>query len=313
MSRQSFRPSPDNLIICNGAQHAIDIAIRLSTKHGQTVATDALTYFGFKAVADVNNIRLTGIAMDAEGMLPDALDEACRDGEVRCVYLMPTLQTPTARTMGEQRRRAIASVAEHHKLTIIEDNVYGFFSEAAPFSFAELLPDQTIYIESFSKCLLPAFRVGMAVVPPTLMDRAILFLHATSWMSSSFLVEAASRMIQSGALQGVIAESRAEARERYRIFREELHAYVRDELPNSDPGNHVWINLSGDWSPTSFYFAAHSNGILVSPPDAVNNNLAPAGVRLCLGGVDRQDDLRTSLRKLRSILETPSSSIVSFV
>ncbi|SNB77109.1 transcriptional regulator, GntR family [Arboricoccus pini] len=313
MARQSFKPSPDQLIICNGAQHAIDIAIRLSTKPGQSVATDALTYFGFKAVADVNNIGLTGIAMDAQGMLPEALDEACGAYDIHCVYLMPTLQTPTARTMSEARRRAIAKVAERHRLMIIEDNVYGFFAETAPISFAELLPDQTIYIESFSKCLLPAFRVGMAVIPPALMDRAILFLHATSWMSSSFLVEAASRMIKSGALQDVIAASRTEARARYKIFQEELSGHVREELPNPSPGNHVWLNLGEDWTSASFYFAAHSNGILVSPPDSVNATLAPLGVRLCLGGVDRHEDLRLSLRKLRSIMETPSSSIVSFV
>jgi DNA-binding transcriptional MocR family regulator len=313
MSSPSFRPRPDNLILCNGAQHAIDIAVRLSVAPGQAVATDALTYFGFKAVADVNNIRLVGIAMDEEGILPDALDEACQQGDIRCIYLMPTLHTPTARTMSERRRRTVAEVAVRHKLMVIEDNVYGFFSKRPQLRLAELLPDQTIYVESFSKCLVPAFRVGMAVLPPALMDRAILFMHATSWMSSSFLVETTSRLIQSGSLDAVIREKRAEASARYAIFREELHSYVRVEIPCLDPGNHVWINLPGDWSPANFYFAARRHGILVSPPDAVNNNLAPTGIRLCLGGVEQREDLRMYLRKLKAILETPSSSIVSVV
>jgi DNA-binding transcriptional MocR family regulator len=71
--------------------------------------------------------------MDAEGMLPEALEEACQLRRPRLLYLVPTIQNPTTATMSAQRRQALLAVAKRHDLTVIEDDPYWLLAgDAAP-------------------------------------------------------------------------------------------------------------------------------------------------------------------------------------
>ena len=74
-------------------------------------------------------LRLEGVAMDEEGLVPEALDQAVVETGARLLYCTPTLQNPTTATMSEARKQAIADVAIRHDLTIIEDDIYGILLE----------------------------------------------------------------------------------------------------------------------------------------------------------------------------------------
>ncbi len=92
--RFGIRVDPDSVIVCNGAQHALTVALSTLTQPGDVVLTEALTYPGMKAVANLLHLRLQGIAMDAEGLLPDAFAAACRQRHAKVLYCMPTLHNP---------------------------------------------------------------------------------------------------------------------------------------------------------------------------------------------------------------------------
>ena len=108
------------------------------------------------------HLRVRGVALDAEGLKPDALEQACRTSRARVLYCMPRLHNPTSAIMPERRRRQIAAIAQRHRLTVIEDDVYGFLSpERAP--LAAIIPEQTVYVTSLSKSLFPGMRLGCVV------------------------------------------------------------------------------------------------------------------------------------------------------
>src|SRR6266704_690025 len=92
---------------------------------GDTLATECLTYPGMRALANLLDLRLVGLAMDADGLLPDAFESASRGGAIKAVYTMPTLHNPTTAIMPEERRRAIAQIARQYGVAIVEDDVYG--------------------------------------------------------------------------------------------------------------------------------------------------------------------------------------------
>ena len=60
-----------------------------------------------RALASLLRLRLVAIAMDEQGLVPDALDAACHAGSVRALYTMPTLHNPTTATMPMARREAV--------------------------------------------------------------------------------------------------------------------------------------------------------------------------------------------------------------
>ena len=162
-SRLSDVPT-DRLVIYPGSQSAIfNILLAVASK-GDVVLTEALTFPGAKAAAEKLGIRLVGVEMDEQGVLPDALAKACRQHKPKAVYLIPTMQNPTTATMGVSRRKEVAAVLRKAGTPLIEDDAYGALDPSLPL-LAELLPDQTYLTVSLSKCIAPALRVSFLLAP----------------------------------------------------------------------------------------------------------------------------------------------------
>jgi len=308
MSDGILETDPSRLFICNGAQQAIDIALRLVARQGDSILVDELTYSGFKAVAAANRQSLVPVTMDHEGVVPEALEAAHRATGARVLYVMPTLQSPTARTMSVARRKAIAALSETLDLWIIEDDVYGFFYEHRPAALASLVPDRTLYITSYSKCVAPGFRLGTLSVPAKLVDDANVLLHAAAWFASSMLSEVLVRLIEDGRLDALIAERRRAALERFQIFK----SVFRDAGDVPCPPFFAWLPLPRSWSANDFVAAAQTNNILVTPP--ASSSVAshdPAGVRICLGSPRDGAELGSALHNLAKILEASRQTVFS--
>ena len=112
-------------------------------------------------VAERLGLRLHGLALDEEGVRPEALEEAARGGRARLVFLNPTAHNPTTATMSQGRREAIVAIARRHELILIEDDVYGQLPEDRPPPLAVLAPERTVHISSASKSVAPGLRLGI--------------------------------------------------------------------------------------------------------------------------------------------------------
>jgi DNA-binding transcriptional MocR family regulator len=120
---------------------------------------------GVKALAEHAGYRLKGLAMDAEGLLPEALDEAAATAPTGPSPL-PTLQNPTGRIMSAARRAEIVAVARKRDLLLIEDDIYAVYAPDAPPPLAVLAPERTFHVSAVSKSLAPGLRHGFLIAPP---------------------------------------------------------------------------------------------------------------------------------------------------
>jgi DNA-binding transcriptional MocR family regulator len=120
----------EEVVLTNGAQHGILMALMAVAHPGDTVLAEKLTYPPLKQMAHHFGLKLHGLDMDAAGVIPDALEAACRKTEATVLYCMPTLQSPSGITMPEERRRKIAEISRRHGLTIIEDDVLASFPKS---------------------------------------------------------------------------------------------------------------------------------------------------------------------------------------
>ena len=93
-------------MIFPGSQAIIFNALLTLTTPGDIVLTESLTFPGARAAAARLGVRLIGVTMDEEGVLPDALEKACRIHKPKAVYLVPTQQNPTTATLRADRRKA---------------------------------------------------------------------------------------------------------------------------------------------------------------------------------------------------------------
>ncbi|MBU4436576.1 MAG: PLP-dependent aminotransferase family protein [Alphaproteobacteria bacterium] len=289
------------LIVCAGAQQGLALAFGAVTRPGDTVLCEASTFYGVKALAEHMGYGLKGLAMDAQGLRPDVLDEAAATGAYKVLAVQPTLQNPTGRIMSAGRRAQIIAVARKHDLMIIEDDIYAVYAPGAPPPFAVLAPERTLHVSGVSKSLAPGLRTGFLIVPPgDHLDRVLRAVRALSYAPPSFGGLIATQWIEDGAADAIVGEIRTEMTARLTLARQILGDAI--EVPMSASAPHVWLAMS-ELDAERLAGRALRGGVELTPPSApvVTPGLTP-GVRLCLGAARDRDDLERGLRIVAAAL-----------
>lgn len=289
------------LVITPGAQHGIDLAMRLLTQRGDHVLTENATYSGIMSLSALSGLKLTGVETDEEGLIPEALDQAFSEFGARVLYATPTIQTPTGAIMSESRRDEIARIVAAHDAFIVEDDAYMFLPATPLSAISSRIPERSFHVTSFAKCLAPGLRVGALIVPTDFRNGAIQAMRVSGWMAVPVMVECVCRLIQDGRLALQVERKRRQADLRDSLARRVLGGLVPPR--KGDPGFHLWLPIPEGRSPATVIAQANQAGLTLSPPDTPSPEKSPQGIRLCLGAIAELGDLEASLLRLRSILE----------
>ena len=296
-----------NIIITNGAQHAMTLVFSAMLCPGDTVLCDELSYPGLHFLADLLHLKLRPVAGDPDGILPDALEAACRSGTARALYLMPTVHNPCNTVMSEDRRRRLAAIAEKHRVWVVEDDVYGFLAEDHPPALTAFAPTVGFYINSASKMLSAGLRVGMIFAPSALCARLANSMRATSWMTAPLNAEIVLRWIADGTALRFRDWHRHEAASRLAIIETALQGFEYDSLAT---GYHIWLKLPDYWRNSDFVAAAQNQGVWITGADrfAQTRGMVPNAVRICYGTETDPARLRQGIETLAVLLKDPNAS-----
>lgn len=303
IARTGLSVDADAIVLTAGAQLALSAAFDIAAQQTRHVFVERLSYPVLKRIAANRGVRLTGIALDAEGMVPEALDAAARAApEVRAVFVVPTLHNPTAATMSAARRQAIAAVARTRDLIIVEDDVYGYVATDRPAPVAHWAPERTIYLTSASKCTAPGLRVGWLVAPTGLRERLTDAVYASTLTQPALTHEIVRRWIDDGIAERLVGEMRRELAVRHRLAAEALPdiRYVDD--PASP---HILLPLPDGWRSDDFVAAVLMRGYRLASVEAFAvgaDPVAPA-VRISLGAVRDRNVLAGCLAAIRATLD----------
>lgn len=285
----------DGMILCNGAQQALALAFSTLIHPGDAVLCEAATFHGFKALADRRAYRLTGVALDNDGLEPEALDRAAAATGARVLYTIPTLQNPTASVMSETRRRDIVDIARRHDLTVVEDDVYGIHARAGkpPVSLRDLAPERVCYVSSVSKSLAPGLRVGSLVTTDDDMrDRVLRAVRASHYAPSALPSLICVQWIEDGSADAIADEVLGEIAARHALAR----SILGQSATPATAGLHLWLPMS-ELDAERVAGRAMRAGVEVTPPSApiVDPRLI-SGLRLCLGAAQDRTTLERALR-----------------
>ena len=165
LGRRGLIPVQERIFVAPGAHSALLGIFGTLAKPGDTILSEAITYPGIRSIAAQLGLSLVGLPMDAEGIHPAALAEACQRLQPRALYLNPTLQNPTTLTIPVGRRTDLAETARRLRLPIVEDDAYGFIPSHGPAPFAAIAPDITWHVAGLAKCIGAGLRVAYVVAP----------------------------------------------------------------------------------------------------------------------------------------------------
>jgi DNA-binding transcriptional MocR family regulator len=291
--------SVDRLAIFPGSQSAIFSVLLFLCRPGDIVLTEALTFPGFRSAAQKLGLIVVGVAMDGEGVIPDALAKAIRARKPKAVYLTPTIHNPTTATMTGRRRWDIAAVLRRAGVPLIEDDAYGFLDLSQDW-IATLIPDQTFVATSLSKCLTPGLRVSFLTTPDAASASSLRgILQSSAHMAAPLMVALTMEWLRTGDAETIILAIRREAGERQKLAARILRGHAYSAHSN---GHHVWMPLPEGWGRMEFVTQLFRRGLGVVGSDAFAVGAPPQAIRLGLGAARTREDLASALTLLAATL-----------
>ena len=209
LKKQGMQVSPDQVLITTGSQQGLDLIAKVLIDAGSPILVETPTYLGALQAFMPMEPEVVSVDSDDEGV--DAEDLHAKAAGARFVYLLPNFQNPTGRTMSEARRAAVARVARDTGLPVIEDNPYGdlWFDQAPAASLSSRLPDQSLYLGSFSKILAPGLRLGYVVSPKALYPKLLQAKQAADLHTPSFNQRVVAEVLKDGFIDRHVPTIRA--------------------------------------------------------------------------------------------------------
>ncbi len=289
----------EQVLLVNGAQHGLAVAMMALFKPGDVIAADALTYPGFKVLAESLSLEVLPIPVTASGPDFDALEKLCRKRTVRGIYSMPTLHNPMGWVLDIEQRERLVSIARQHALHIIEDAAYAFLAPNPPPPLAELAPERTVYVSGLSKSVATGLRFGFIAAPVSLVGALERVIRATTWNTAGVMTAIATSWLDDGTVSTLEAQKRADAQARQLLADELLCGLNCVSHPCS---YFTWLPLAEDARADQVVASLMRENISVSTaePFAVSVQV-PHAIRLALGSVD-MPTLRAALKKVNWVV-----------
>ncbi|MFI0719356.1 PLP-dependent aminotransferase family protein [Streptomyces sp. NPDC021224] len=305
LRRRGLPADPDRILVVTGAQHGLAVTVMAALGAGDVVAVDALTYPGFKVLAQAFQLDLEPVPTTAAGPDLDALERLCATRPVRAVYTMPTLHNPLGWVMSAADRTRLVAIARRYGPLLVEDAAYAYLAEDPPAPLAALAPDVTVHVSGLSKSVATGLRVGFVVAPPPLVPALERAIRATVWNTPALATALACRWLDDGTVDRLEARKRDDARARQAVAAEELAGLPLVGHPSS---YFTWLPLPEDARADRLTAALARRNISVSTaePFAASAH-PPQALRLALGSTDL-DRLRATLRTVRRAVTEDAAS-----
>lgn len=299
LAERGLQVEAEEVLIVSGAQHGLAATVMGLLKPGDVVAVDALTYSGFKVIADAHRLELVAIPLTDTGPDLEALEALCRKRRIKAVYAMPTLHNPMGWVMDLPWRERLVGIARTHGLFLIEDAAYAFLADSPPVPLRALAPELTVYVSGFSKNIATGLRVGFVVAPLQWVPAIERTIRATTWNTPGVMTALVCGWIEDGTVLRLEAEKREDARKRQTLARKALEGLKVIGHPAS---YFLWLPLPEEVRADQVAVALLSMNVAVSTaePFAISSPV-PHAIRLALGSVD-MNALQQALHKVRQVI-----------
>jgi 2-aminoadipate transaminase len=200
--RFDIRAASRQILVASGSQGVLDALGMVLISKGDRVAVESPTYIGALQAFAPYEPRYATIATDEEGLIPEALESVLRREKVKFIYLVPTFQNPTGRTLSLERRQAVADLIRRYGALLVEDDPYSalrYSGDPLP-SIKSLAWDHVVYVGTLSKVLAPGLRIGFCVAPETLRKWLVIVKQGIDLHTSTLGQALAAEYLAGGHL-----------------------------------------------------------------------------------------------------------------
>ena len=299
--RGGFETTVDHILFANGGQNAIAATLASLCKPGDRIGVDHHTYPGLKTVAALLSVQIVPIKSENFEMSPTSYEDACKNDNLKGIYLIPDYHNPTASFMSIETRKMIAAIAKKYNQFIIEDASYHLLGKKPLPAVASFAPEQVIYIASLSKSLAPGLRLAYVAVPSQFKDPISKALYNLNITVSPLLAELTARTIVSNQFEVLIEGHREQTIRRNQAVNQYLADYT---CLGVETGIFRWLLLPGKITGAEFETLAAKQGVQVYAAErfVVGNSSPERAVRISVCAPKTLEELEQGLMILKGLL-----------
>ncbi len=261
--------TPEAVNITSGSQGILDAAAKLMISKGDKIALEAPTYLGALSAFNPYEPDYIPMEMDDQGLIPDALEETLKTHKIKFIYLVPTFQNPTGRSLTLERRQQIAQIIQKYNALLIEDDPYSalrYSGESLP-PIKTLAPDHVIYISTLSKVFAPGLRIGFYAAPKFLREWLVLVKQGVDLHTSTFNQALAAEYLAGNYLSAQLPKIIDIYRPRQQALMDALDRHLPPgfTVSPSDGGMFLWVTGPKGLKGLDLYHRAIENGVAFVP------------------------------------------------
>lgn len=287
-------------VITAGGQQGIDLTAKIFCNRGDTVICEEPTFIGALNAFRAHGCVTAGVPMRGDSIDPDELESVIkRSRNPKLIYLIPTFQNPTGRTMPYEVRKACLRIAGKYGLMILEDDPYGqlrFAGRDVPTIKSMDEDGRVVYCSSFSKILAPGIRVGYVICRGDAASKIAVCKQVNDVHTNQLMQMVCHRFMTEFDLDGHIEKIRAVYREKAGLMISALDEKCTGAMEYTRPqgGLFIWARLPGCSDHDGFVKALVRKKLAVVPGSTFSCTVgAPStGFRLNYSMPDREQIIK---------------------
>lgn len=260
LQKKEVQAEADEVLIASGSQGVLDAIGMVLISKGDRIAVEAPTYLGALQAFNPYEPEYIRLDTDDDGLVPASLENILRSTDIKLIYLVPTFQNPTGRTINVERRMEIAAMIKKHDALLIEDDPYSalrYRGEDLP-PIKTMAPDNVVYVSTLSKVFAPGLRIGFCVAPAVIRKWLVVVKQGIDLHTSTLNQALAAEYLSGGYLETHLPNIINLYRPRQEAMLSALESYFPDSFKWSKPegGMFLWAEGPAGFDMETVYWKA---------------------------------------------------------
>ncbi len=269
LTAKAVTATAEEILIFSGSQGVLDGLGKILISPGDRIAVEAPTYLGALSAFNPYEPSYVQVPTDEEGIIPAALAEVLAKEPIKFIYLVPTFQNPTGRTIPLARRQEIAALLQQYGVLLVEDDPYGdlrYQGDPVP-PIKHFAPEHVVYVSTLSKTFAPGLRIGFCVAPAAVHHWLVVAKQGVDLHTSTLNQALAAEYLRGGHLQRQLPKILAIYAPRQQAMLAALDRHLPDgfQWTQPDGGMFLWLEGPAGLDTEQIYWQAVEQNVAFVP------------------------------------------------
>lgn len=237
----------ENILITTGSQQALDLIGKTFINEGDKVILEEPSYLGAIQAFSMYNPFFDTIKLEHDGINIKKWQKSIDKRKAKFSYIVTNFQNPSGATYSISKREQIAEYAKKTNSVIVEDDPYGritFLNEQLP-NIYKFAPNNTLLLGSFSKSIVPGFRLGWIVANKKFIKKLEIAKQASDLHTDVFAQHIVIDFLKNNNIQNHLNKIINAYKNQANVMNQSIDKYFPNECKYSKPqgGMFTWVEL----------------------------------------------------------------------